>query len=145
MAIAPTPRIETTPGVSGGAARVAGTRIPTWLLVYARRRGSTDAALLADYPSLTPADLDAVWDYYRANPVEVEQAIWEQTVAANYAPGEAVPAWVLVYARQLGLPDDRILAAFDHLTPADIDAAWREYRADPARIDRDIVRHRLAA
>src|SRR5438067_13710349 len=97
MANVLTPRIEKTPGVCGGDARVAGTRIPVWLLVYARRRGSTDAALLADYPSLTRADLDAVWDYYRVTPVVGELTIWEQAIAANYAPGDAVPARILRY------------------------------------------------
>src|SRR5260370_20982926 len=89
---APTSGIPSTPGVCGGEACVRGTRVMVWLLVYRQRRGRSDAALLADYPGLTAADLDAAWDYYRQYPAEIEQAIWHNTVAANHEPGAAVPA-----------------------------------------------------
>lgn len=39
-------------GVCGGAARVAGTRIPVWQLEQARRWGATEAELLGAYPGL---------------------------------------------------------------------------------------------
>jgi uncharacterized protein (DUF433 family) len=139
-------RISSTPGVCGGDACVRATRIMVWLLLYLRRRGRTDADLLDAYPDLTPADLDAAWDYYRAHPVEIEQAVWSNTVAADHEPGVPVPAWAVVYARQIGLTDDQVRDAFDPpLDPALLDAAWEEYRLHPEQIDRRIAHNRLVA
>jgi uncharacterized protein (DUF433 family) len=143
---APGGGITSTPGVCGGQACVRGTRVMVWLLVYRQRRGQSDSALLADYPGLTPADLDAAWDYYRQHPAEIEQAIWHNTIAANHEPGTPVPAWAVVYARLIGLTDDEVRNAFDPpLAPADLDAAWQEYRRHPAQIDRRIAQNRLVA
>jgi uncharacterized protein (DUF433 family) len=145
MATAATSRIEKTPGVCGGDARTGNTRIPVWLLVLARQRGTTDDRLLADYPALTPADLDAAWAYYRDRPVEIEQAIWFNDTAADVPDGQRPPAWVIVAGRLLGLAEDEIRTAFDPpLAPGDVVAAWDTFRADPAGVSRDIARHRLA-
>src|SRR5437773_179976 len=86
---APTP-ITRRPGVCGGDACVRGTRVMVWLLVLMRRGGRSDADLLADYPALTQADLDASWDFYRQNPVEIEQAIWLSVTALDHPPGTPV-------------------------------------------------------
>ncbi|XWK87681.1 MAG: DUF433 domain-containing protein [Phormidium sp.] len=67
--------IEKTPGVCGGDARIAGTRIPIWSLIESRRLGITEAQLLDDYPHLTAADLVNAWVYAEANPDEIEEAI----------------------------------------------------------------------
>ena len=72
---ATTERITKTAGVCGGDACIRGHRIPVWVLVGYRRLKKTDADLLRDYPSLTPADLQAAWEYYRAHPEEIDQAI----------------------------------------------------------------------
>jgi uncharacterized protein (DUF433 family) len=56
-------KIEKTPGVCGGAARVAGTRIPVWQLVEARNLGVSEAQLLIDYPSLKAVNLVDAWAY----------------------------------------------------------------------------------
>ena len=142
---APGPRVVRTPGVCGGDARVADTRIPVWLLVLARKRGQSDDQLLADYPTLTPADLDAAWAYYREHPVEVEQAIWHNDTAANVAAGQRPPAWVVVAGRLLGLADAEVSTAFDPpLGPGELAGAWDTFRADPVGVGRDIARHRLA-
>lgn len=74
---AATDRITKTPGVHGGDACIRGHRIPVWVLVGYRRLGKSDAALLRDYPSLTPADLEAAWQYAAANPDEIDNAIRE--------------------------------------------------------------------
>lgn len=73
--------IEATPGVCGGDARIAGTRIPVWSLALARRLGATDARLLDEYPSLTPRDLANAWSYAEAHPDEVDRLIHENEVA----------------------------------------------------------------
>jgi uncharacterized protein (DUF433 family) len=138
--------ISRTPGVCGGDACVRGTRIMVWLLVLARRRGQCDADLLADYPTLTPADLDAAWDYFRRNPAEIEQAIWVNTTAADHPPGAPVPPGDLVRARLLGLSDEEVRAAYEPpLEQAVLDAAWDLYRHDPEPIDRYVAQARLVA
>ena len=51
------PGIEAAPGICGGEARIVRTRIPVWLLVQARRLGTSEADLLRAYPTLTADDL----------------------------------------------------------------------------------------
>jgi uncharacterized protein (DUF433 family) len=145
MAANETARVEKTPGVCGGEARVRTTRIPVWLLVLNRKCGRSDADVLASYPSLTQADLDAAWDYYRDNPVEIEQAIWLNDTAANVPDGSPVPAAVIVAGRLLGLDDATIRDAFEPpLTQEAVSAAWAEYRANPGRVGRDLAALRQA-
>ena len=67
--------IEKTPGVCGGDACIRRTRITVRLLVEYRKGGLTDRQLLEAYPSLTPADLAAAWEYYGRNTGEIEEAI----------------------------------------------------------------------
>jgi uncharacterized protein (DUF433 family) len=57
--------IERTSGVVGGAARIAGTRIPIWALVQYRNLGATEADLLRAYPTLKAKDLVNAWAYYQ--------------------------------------------------------------------------------
>jgi uncharacterized protein (DUF433 family) len=140
MSVVETSFIEKTPGVCGGKARVRNTRIAVWGLVLCRRLGRTDADLLEDYPSLSSADLDASWDYYRGHPNEIEQAIWLNDTAGNVPDGVKPPVWVIVSGRMLGLSDDEIREAFEPpLSAADLDAAWAEYRNDPRQVN-DLAR-----
>jgi uncharacterized protein (DUF433 family) len=74
---ATTDRITKTPGVCGGDACIRGHRIPVWVLVGYRLLGKSDANLLRAYPSLSPADLEAAWEYAAANPDEIDRAIRE--------------------------------------------------------------------
>jgi S1-C subfamily serine protease/uncharacterized protein (DUF433 family) len=129
--------IEKTPGVCGGQARVRNSRIPVWHLVAKHKLGESDAGILDSYPALTQADLDAAWDYYRDNPIEIEQSIWLNDTAANVPAGVPVPAAAIVAGRLLGLDGAAVRGAFDPPLPEDaIATAWAEYRADPARIRR---------
>ena len=75
------PGIESTEGVCGGAARVVRTRIPVWTLETYRRLGWDDERLLANFPTLRPADLTYAWLYVSGNQREIEQAIREQEEA----------------------------------------------------------------
>ena len=61
----------------GGDACIRDTRIPVWVLVNYRRLGGSDADLLRDYPGLTPADLEAAWEYSKSNVEEIDRAIRE--------------------------------------------------------------------
>lgn len=145
MSATEAPAIRKTPNVCGGKACIRQTRIAVWALVMDRKLGMTDAEILKSLPTLTPADLDAAWEYYRVNPVEIEQAIWFNDTAANVPDGLRPPTWVIVSGRLLGLLDDEIREAFEPaLSAADLDAAWAEYRADPRKVSRDVTMHRLA-
>jgi uncharacterized protein (DUF433 family) len=67
--------IEKTPGVFGGHATVAGTRVPIWLLKQARRNGATDVDLLRAYTLLRAEDFVEAWAYVRAHSDEINRAI----------------------------------------------------------------------
>jgi uncharacterized protein (DUF433 family) len=67
--------IEKTPRVCGGAACIAKTRIPVWVLVEARRIGYNDRDLLTSYPTLQATDLANAWNYAAAHSDEIELAI----------------------------------------------------------------------
>ncbi len=69
------PGIDFQNNVYGGSARVIRTRISVWLLEAMRRSGSTDAELLAAYPSLTAEDLVNAWNYARSHRDEMEREI----------------------------------------------------------------------
>jgi uncharacterized protein (DUF433 family) len=69
------PGIESTPGVCGGEPCIMRTRIPVWLLVQARRLGTSEADLLRSYPMLRAEDLAQAWAYALAHREEIEQQI----------------------------------------------------------------------
>ena len=67
--------IETKPGVAGGVACIAGTRIPVWLVEQACSLGETDADLLHAYPSLRAEDLANARAYARSHEEEIARLI----------------------------------------------------------------------
>ncbi len=69
--------IEKTPGVCGGSACVAGTRITVWGLVESQRIGYSEADLLTSYPTLSATHLANAWVYAAAFPDEIEAEIAE--------------------------------------------------------------------
>ncbi len=71
------PGIESTAGVCGGEACIVRTRIPVWVLVQARRLGTSEADLLRCYPSLRAEDLANAWAYYRSHKDEIDQQVRE--------------------------------------------------------------------
>ena len=73
--------IETTPGVCGGAPRIAGTRVPVWVLEQYRRQGMPEAEVLANFPTLRAADLVNAWKYVDEHPDEIERQIFENEEA----------------------------------------------------------------
>jgi uncharacterized protein (DUF433 family) len=46
-----------------------------WILVQARRLGTSEADLLHAYPTLRAEDLANAWAYYRSHREEIEQQI----------------------------------------------------------------------
>ncbi len=75
------PGIEKTPGVVGGDACIAGTRIAVWMIEGYRRLGWNDAKILASYPSLQAADLAHAWAYSAAHGDEIDEAMREHEAA----------------------------------------------------------------
>ena len=75
------PGVESTPDVCGGEARIVRTRIPVWVLVQARRLGTSEADLLRSYPTLRAEDLANAWAYYRGHAEEIERQIRENEAA----------------------------------------------------------------
>ncbi|MBC6481743.1 MAG: DUF433 domain-containing protein [Hormoscilla sp. GM7CHS1pb] len=67
--------IEKNPGVCGGSACIAGTRMTVWGLVEARRLGYSEADLLTSYPSIEATDIANAWAYAEAFPDEIETEI----------------------------------------------------------------------
>lgn len=75
------PGVESLPDVCGGEPCIVRTRIPVWVLVQARRLGTSEADLLRSYPTLRAEDLANAWAYYRAHRDEIEQQIVENEAA----------------------------------------------------------------
>jgi uncharacterized protein (DUF433 family) len=67
--------VQKTPNVCGGDACIRNTRITVWGLVLSRRLGASDASILENIVGLRSDDLETAWDYYRHNPVEIDEAI----------------------------------------------------------------------
>jgi uncharacterized protein (DUF433 family) len=75
------PGIDSIPGVCGGEPCIVRTRIPVWVLVQARRLGTSEADLLRCYPTLRAEDLANAWAYFRSHRDEIKQQIRENEVA----------------------------------------------------------------
>jgi uncharacterized protein (DUF433 family) len=69
--------VSKQPGRCRGDACVRDSRITVWGLVAYRRLGMPDAEILRAVQGLTPADLEAAWEYAAANPEEIDHAIRE--------------------------------------------------------------------
>ncbi len=57
--------------------RIAGTRVPVWVLEQGRRLGTSEAELLRAYPDLRAEDLVNAWAYARSHPGEIDAQIRE--------------------------------------------------------------------
>lgn len=71
------PDIDSIPGVCGGEPCIVRTRIPVWVLVQARKLGTSEVDLLRCYPTLRAEDLANAWAYFRSHRDEIEQQIQE--------------------------------------------------------------------
>jgi type III restriction enzyme len=71
-----------TPGVCGGSARVAGTRIPVWTLLALWKSGATDRQILEAYPTLSYRQLQEARRYIQDHEDEIERDLREQETEA---------------------------------------------------------------
>ena len=67
--------IESRAGVCGGAACIAGKRIPVWMLYEARLAGLNDEKILSLHKSLTREQLNAAWEYAKEHEDELMERI----------------------------------------------------------------------
>ncbi len=67
--------IARRPHPDGEEACIRDTNVNVWGLVERRRRGMSDADILADIQGLTPEDLQAAWEYQQAHRDEIDRAI----------------------------------------------------------------------
>lgn len=70
--------IVRTPGVCGGSARIAGTRIPVWTVAALWRAGATDRQVLEAYPTMSANQLSEARLYLQGHEAEIDQDIREQ-------------------------------------------------------------------
>ncbi len=69
-----TQHIEKTPGVVGGKARIAGTRIRVMdIVIWYEKHGKTADEVVDMFSSITLADVHAAMAYYYDNRNEIEQ------------------------------------------------------------------------
>lgn len=71
------PGVDRMAGVSGGEPCIVRTRIPMWVLMQARRLGTTEAELLQCYPTLWAEDLVNAWAYADSHRDEIDSHIRE--------------------------------------------------------------------
>ncbi len=70
--------IDSTPGICGGRARVAGTRVPVHRVAGYYRLGYSPEEMLPLLNSLTLAQVHAALAYALVNPEEMDQALREE-------------------------------------------------------------------
>ena len=75
------PGIDSTPEVCGGEACIVRTRIPVWVLEQARRLGTSEAAILQNFPVLRAEDLANAWAYVRTHRDQIDRDIAENEAA----------------------------------------------------------------
>jgi uncharacterized protein (DUF433 family) len=66
------PHITSDPAIQGGAAVVAGTRLPVRTVAFYWRKTQDRQRILRNYPQLTPNLLDEVIGYYQAHRADID-------------------------------------------------------------------------
>ena len=74
--------------LENGAARVAGTRVPLELVLWSHKEGKRPEEIVAQYPTLQPADVYAVLAYYLRNTEEMEAYLRETEADIEAADAE---------------------------------------------------------
>ncbi len=81
--------IESSPGICGGRARIAGTRVPVHRVARYHRLGYSPEEMLSLLNSLSLPQIYAALAYALANPDEIERALREEDdLAGQLAPEE---------------------------------------------------------
>jgi len=75
--------IEITPGICGGRARIAGTRVPVHRIARYYRMGYSPEEMLSMLNSLSLAQIHGGLAHALANPEAIEQALREEDQAGK--------------------------------------------------------------
>ncbi len=75
--------IEATPGICGGRARLAGTRVPVHRIAGYYRLGYAPEEILGLLNSVTLPQVHAAIAYALANPQETEEALRQESLVAE--------------------------------------------------------------
>ena len=75
------PGVESNPEICDGEPCIVRTRIPVWVLVKARRLGTSESDLLRCYQTLRAEDLANAWAYYRSHSLDIDRQIRENEEA----------------------------------------------------------------
>jgi uncharacterized protein (DUF433 family) len=70
--------IEATPGICGGRARLAGTRVPVHRIARYHRLGYAPEEILSMLNSLSLSQIYAALAYALANPDEIQESLREE-------------------------------------------------------------------
>ena len=99
--------IVKTPGICGGRARIAGTRIKVkHVYTWVERMGMTPAQIIVEYPHLTMAQVHAALAYYWSHPDEIFQEIEEEAKRVAELKSQAEPSQIQERLAELNAPDD---------------------------------------
>jgi len=113
------PHIAKTPGVCGGKACIAGTRIRVNNVVFLHKDGANDEKIREAYPDLTPAQIHAALAYYYDNREEIDAEL----AADEHFFSEAERNWDELVVRNDGhppsnpTPEERAIPRLFPLTP----------------------------
>ena len=79
--------IEATPGICGGRARLAGTRVPVHRIAHYHRLGYAPEEMLALLNTLSLSQIYAALAYALANPDEIQESLREEDdVVEQFSP-----------------------------------------------------------
>jgi uncharacterized protein (DUF433 family) len=81
------PHITSDPAIQGGAAVVAGTRLPVRTVAFYWRATHDRQRILHNYPQLTPELVDEVLRYYKAHQAGIDAELRAEEAEAE-APGD---------------------------------------------------------
>jgi uncharacterized protein (DUF433 family) len=83
--------IRRTPGIKGGTPHIAGTAVTVRTVVRWYKLGLSPEEIMADYPHLALAQIDAALAYYHANRAEMEADMVAEEVESDRIEQEHLP------------------------------------------------------
>lgn len=99
--------IVRSPGVCGGQARIAGTRITVkHVFIWVEQMQMTPAQVVAEYPHLTMAQVHAALAYYWSHQAEIHQEIDHEEKLVAELKARALPSRIQETLAELNAQDN---------------------------------------
>jgi uncharacterized protein (DUF433 family) len=103
----PADLIVKTPGVCSGQPRIAGTRIKVkHIYTWVERMRKTPAQIVAEYPHLTFAQVQAALTYYRSHPDEIQWDLASEEERVAELMAKSGPSRIAERLADLNAADD---------------------------------------